>query len=102
MPSGDMSIRGEKMTASLTGLPVGLWTRRTATVTPLPFFTSALTGSKVYSLGPANEGLEKLMAATNMAAPTVNFGFMTHSPHTSKVGVAPIEAHSQMSHARKL
>ena len=39
MPSGDMSIRGEKMTASDTGLPVGLWTRRTVTTTPLQALT---------------------------------------------------------------
>ena len=45
MPSGDMSTRGENMTASDTALPLRLSMIRTATVTPSPFLISALTGS---------------------------------------------------------
>jgi Cu(I)/Ag(I) efflux system membrane protein CusA/SilA len=46
-PSGLMSIRVCTITASVTGLPVGLCLSRTDTTTSSPFFTSAFTGSKM-------------------------------------------------------
>jgi hypothetical protein len=46
MPSGAMSTRVRTMTASVTGFPVGLCSKRTATTTSSPFFSSAATGSK--------------------------------------------------------
>src|SRR5260370_33169219 len=88
MPSGDMSIRGEKMTASLTGLPVGLWTRRTASVTPLPFFTSAFTGSKVDSLAPANAELGTLMTAAKRHPVSPDLRYIAQGPHVPRLGVA--------------